>query len=336
MEPAYPKYRLNWLANDIDPLNIDKDTGDIESFDLPIPKELGMARMRSEQIAQGISLFHGIHKFTPQAFGTLIPLTKFDGQFEEDNFCVQIAYGGQFSHFENYPKKAVIFRPGLSLFRYAKLINVTSYLDGSHDSEMVTFSIPRSTLERILGDADTNFLIRELRLDPSPAVEIHKTPLTLGEIMMSAVTNPHVGRMRKLHIQGKVLEFFGALINNLQTNREDPNTNSPLAKRIHECLLSTDGRITTIDQLAAEFSLPARYLNSTFQKEYGESISTFMSGYRLAQARSLLEQRNVPMKIISANLGYSHVNHFITAFKRKFGVTPGTVRRNKSGSKSSF
>jgi len=33
------------------------------------------------------------------------------------------------------------------------------------------------------------------------------------------------------------------------------------------------------------------------------------------------------MKTLAHKIGYSHVNHFITAFKKKFGVTPGSLRK---------
>jgi AraC-like DNA-binding protein len=36
------------------------------------------------------------------------------------------------------------------------------------------------------------------------------------------------------------------------------------------------------------------------------------------------------MKVIAERLGYSHVNHFITALKRKFGYPPGSVRKAHS------
>ncbi|NTW85245.1 MAG: AraC family transcriptional regulator, partial [Holophagaceae bacterium] len=38
------------------------------------------------------------------------------------------------------------------------------------------------------------------------------------------------------------------------------------------------------------------------------------------------------MKALAANLGYSHVNNFIYAFKKKFGYPPGSVRKGLGGS----
>jgi len=37
------------------------------------------------------------------------------------------------------------------------------------------------------------------------------------------------------------------------------------------------------------------------------------------------------MKVLAARLGYSHVNHFIAAFKKKFGYPPGSLRKKLDG-----
>jgi len=64
-----------------------------------------------------------------------------------------------------------------------------------------------------------------------------------------------------------------------------------------------------------------------FFEKYNQSIFTFLSNQRLDQAYQGLLKTDIPMKILAHKIGYSHVNHFITAFKNKFGVTPGSLRR---------
>jgi AraC-like DNA-binding protein len=38
------------------------------------------------------------------------------------------------------------------------------------------------------------------------------------------------------------------------------------------------------------------------------------------------------MKVLADRIGHSHVNHFIGDFKKKYGVTPGSVKKNRLGS----
>lgn len=327
MNKKFPSYQFEWLTELQSNLSVDEMAPDFESFDMGIPKHLGAAQMQSEKLPLGMTLFHGTHKFTREARGTLIPLTKFEGNFPEVTLSVQLAYGGQFFHHENIPKKMIVFNHGLALFRYSDKMNLTTYLDGSDDSEMIGISIPRSSLNLLIGEEDVTLLLSALKLNAPPALEIHKISSATSGIMKSGLSSNFVGRARKLHIQGKILEFLSALHNTISSKKNGMIDDQSIGKRIKEHLLSLNGKITTLDELSVEFKLSARYLNQAFQNEYNETIASFSSNNRLMQAKLALEKSQAPMKVISANLGYSHVNHFITAFKRKFGYPPGCLRR---------
>ena len=79
--------------------------------------------------------------------------------------------------------------------------------------------------------------------------------------------------------------------------------------------------------MAERFGMSARWLNNEFAREYGKTIYAFVTDMRLAEAQAALMQSSLSIKALSVRLGYSHVNHFTTAFKRKFGYPPGSVRR---------
>lgn len=327
MKNKYPDYQFEWLSAQIDGISLNVSTSDIETLDLGIPKHLGTGTIAYNKMNGGMTLFHSKHKFTNEASGTLIPLTRFTGDFPEPTFHVQLAYGGQFAHDESIPKKFIIFRPGKGLFRCSKKVDLVAYLDGTHDSEMIGFSIPLSYLKLFLGDEETKFLLQSLKLASAPSVEVHDAPHKLTMIILSALSTGLVGKAKHIHVQGKILEFFNLLHQLLSENVSNPKSNIPLAEKIKQHLLSANLKVLTLDDLSKEFNLSARYLNQVFIGEFNESIASFSSNHRLAQAKHILENTKVPMKIISSNLGYSHVNHFISAFKRKFGVTPGSLRK---------
>jgi AraC-like DNA-binding protein len=326
MQNRYPKYQFDWLTKLSSPLDVEGHTEDFESFDMAIPAEYGVATMLSEKLSAGISLFHGKHQFTPAAVGVLIPLTKFHGVFPEPTFSIQLAYGGQFFHEESIPKKHVCFGPGLSLLRYGNEMDLTAYLDGTKDSEMIGISIPRSSLNIFLGEQDSNLMINALDLESPPSLRIHKTSASTSKIMLSAMNSNFTGKARKLYIQSQILEFFSSLYSQFSEINFFKKPSS-IPKQIKDFVLAVDGKIVTLEDISNEFKMSARYLNQTFQKEFNTSIALFISNYRLEQSKLALENTDAPMKVISANLGYSHVNHFITAFKRKFGMTPGSLRK---------
>jgi len=57
------------------------------------------------------------------------------------------------------------------------------------------------------------------------------------------------------------------------------------------------------------------------------TIHRFMIKQRLHEAHDIILETSMPLKSLSFNLGYSHVNHFITAFKREFAYSPGSLRK---------
>jgi hypothetical protein len=61
--------------------------------------------------------------------------------------------------------------------------------------------------------------------------------------------------------------------------------------------------------------------------EYGASVYNFVTDHRLNQVHASIIASTTPLKTLAARLGYSHVNHFIVAFKRKFGYPPGSLRK---------
>ena len=96
---------------------------------------------------------------------------------------------------------------------------------------------------------------------------------------------------------------------------------------LHAELLQITADIPKLTDLAQKYNVTPSKLNQSFLNKYSQSIYSFLSNQRLEQAYQALSKTNIPMKTLAHKIGYSHVNHFITAFKKKFGVTPGSIRQ---------
>jgi AraC-like DNA-binding protein len=104
---------------------------------------------------------------------------------------------------------------------------------------------------------------------------------------------------------------------------------------LHEHLLTSEGKLPTLDQLAKTFTCSVKRLNQAFVSEYGKSIYDFISTTRIEAAHAAILNSDTPLKILAARLGYSHVNHFNAAFRKKFGYPPGSLRkRGKNGTRA--
>ena len=83
-----------------------------------------------------------------------------------------------------------------------------------------------------------------------------------------------------------------------------------------------------MEELATQNGCSIRTLNTEFSTEYGQPVSAFLIEYRFKLAHDAVQQTTIPLKILAEQLGYSHVNHFSTAFRKKFGYAPGYLRKN--------
>ena len=55
---------------------------------------------------------------------------------------------------------------------------------------------------------------------------------------------------------------------------------------------------------------------------YGDTVFGFLFEYKMERARQLLSGGSLNVNEVSAKVGYSAASHFISAFKKKFGITP--------------
>lgn len=100
-----------------------------------------------------------------------------------------------------------------------------------------------------------------------------------------------------------------------------------------------DGKIDLLDFMQKNYRLD--YSMTEFAKASGRSLSTFkrdfrkiselsperwLTDYRLRSAVELL-RRGRRVSDTCFDVGFKNVSHFSAIFKRKFGVTPGQVRK---------
>lgn len=87
-----------------------------------------------------------------------------------------------------------------------------------------------------------------------------------------------------------------------------------------------DKRIT-IPQLARQAGINEAKLKEGFKELYGQSIHTYLLELRLEKAKNLLLTTELSITDITYEIGYSHVTHFTTLFKKEMGITPTEWRK---------
>jgi AraC-like DNA-binding protein len=70
-------------------------------------------------------------------------------------------------------------------------------------------------------------------------------------------------------------------------------------------------------------------LRRRFKEATGMPLHTWVLQHRVAQARTLLSESDLPLKAIALQLGYNNVYFFARQFKQMTGVAPGHYRKSR-------
>lgn len=84
-----------------------------------------------------------------------------------------------------------------------------------------------------------------------------------------------------------------------------------------------------LEKIGKEVGLAATQFRSLFKKQVGSSPKEYQNQLRLEMAFRYLQQRELSIKQVAAELGYCTPSHLINHFKNSYGMTPGQLRESK-------
>ncbi|MDO9365727.1 MAG: helix-turn-helix transcriptional regulator [Methylotenera sp.] len=322
-------YSLNWLIGQEEgSQTIEAD--DIRSYPIPIAPDVGVGCFEIHQLGLGMLMFHGVSRFNSDSAGMMVPLSEYHVDYPEEYITIMTQRSGRSCHHEQVPKCEPSWEPGYDYFRRTSTAHGKAFLDASQTNEMISVEFSSSALIQLIGESATAQLYQSIGLAHSPCAIVRPVPLEITSVLQAATSLALVGQARKVYAQAKVLEYLGFLLAHFSTkgNNLDLKKCRDSIYDLRAYLVSLEGKLPTLQELAQLYGMSARQLNEEFNKEFGQSIYSYVTNYRLDQSHVALIQSDAPMKVIANALGYSHVNHYITAFKNKFGYSPGSLRKN--------
>lgn len=83
----------------------------------------------------------------------------------------------------------------------------------------------------------------------------------------------------------------------------------------------------TVPNLAERAGMSRSAFSARFTELVGEPAMRYVTRWRMQMARTELQETSEPMASLAGRLGYQSEAAFCRAFKREFGVPPGSVRR---------
>lgn len=119
---------------------------------------------------------------------------------------------------------------------------------------------------------------------------------------------------------------------NLKLNEEsivqDSNLkNRKIVEKTIEIIKKNIDKNISVEDIAAEVFLNAKYLNTIFKHIMGESISKYLIKSKLIIAAELLRDPSIKIYEVCDRIGYTDQNYFRDIFTKHFGVTPSEYRK---------
>ena len=327
---------FEWLSETGDAIDgtADRNFGASGWQSYPMPPECGTGGYEVLDLTLGMTYVRSTVDFSPAMLGTLMPMMEVDTEFTEPTFQAMVLHGLRGSVRERYPPAQLAISPGIDLFRYTRHYRSMFTADASFSGETCHVSIGRSVLGQLIGDEVACALLGAMGIAEAPGITVRPIPLHITRFMFKAASMLMTGASRKLFCQASLLEYLAALVHHVCGSEVTAPEHSQQSRNrvlaLHAQLMACEGKLPTLDELAKEYGRSAKLLNEEFSHEFGKSIYAFMAEHRLSQAHAALENTPITIKQLAARLGYTHVNNFTIAFKRRFGYPPGHLRKEKS------
>lgn len=155
---------------------------------------------------------------------------------------------------------------------------------------------------------------------------------SMKEITNQILACPYDETTRQFYYDLKVREMLYQILTiSFNSNDKDYYFTPFEIAKIHDArsILENyiDKKPPSIKAISKRVALNEFKLKSGFRKYFHSGIFEMLMERKMQEAKFLILNTDNPIKQISSMVGYPRVTNFITAFRRKFGVTPGSLRR---------
>lgn len=235
------------------------------------------------------------------------------------------------------PVRTVLERPpGHGLLSWLpETRGVTEIAPGPIRGVSVHFSLP--AFRELFGTTNPAFVDTHV---PDCSVSrcglLRQTAMTAQSrlVMEHILSCPFRDAMRRVYLEAKALELFTILLAELGPH---PTAEAALSLReqemiraAHALLLARLENPPGLEDLARTTGLNRNKLNQGFKEIYGATAFALLRDARLCRARDLLRKTETNLSEIALAVGYNSQANFTTAYRRRFGHTPATIRRQKA------
>ncbi len=141
------------------------------------------------------------------------------------------------------------------------------------------------------------------------------------------------GGSKRLFLQSKAIELLALQCEQIESESKRTPETGRLSRtdeeRIYharDLLLAHAQEPLSLPELARKAGLNEFKLKNGFKKIFDNTVFGYLNDYRLEQSRELIRQGELSFTDIADTLGYSSLQHFSNAFRKKYGKSPREMK----------
>ena len=183
----------------------------------------------------------------------------------------------------------------------------------SQDSQQISFLSKENINQKFYNEKETTKTIT----------------LSLNQIYDSSLSQ----FKNKLFLKSKVYEIFSLIFMKSTDNNEQcpyimSDDQVQKIKKAKEIIITKYNNPPTLAELSQQVKLSLRKLKEGFKEVYGKPVFQYLLEYKMDLAKKMLNDGSYNVNEVSLELGYSTASHFISAFKKKYDITPKKYLKN--------
>lgn len=126
-----------------------------------------------------------------------------------------------------------------------------------------------------------------------------------------------------------LLRYLSAESDSLLIGASFSETVESKRKKTISAYLKSNYKSASLTELAGRLYLSPPYLSRLVLELFGKSFKALLIDERMRRAMTLLLESSMPINEIISGVGYENASYFHREFKKRFGTTPLSVRKNK-------
>ncbi|MDH4130011.1 MAG: AraC family transcriptional regulator [Spirochaetota bacterium] len=322
--------QFNSVKNTIKNENLNLTKYEYEDFENVIitPKELGMGVIKYTNIRKDLILFTVNYKAPNHK--TIITLQKYLN-FMQFGFILS---GYRTNIFENIDGK-VTCQTNDTIF-IPKHIPATVENNANELYKVLWIMFDPAIIYNFVRE-NAKFLsieLIEIMENNSDNFYYHKNKITpaMQAIIYQIINCPYKASIKRLYLEGKVLELMSLRLEQLLINEniiKTPNLSQKDIDKLHharDLLIENMVNPPSLIDLAKTVGINLNKLKFGFRKLFNTTPFAYLKEQRLEKARLILETTNYSVTDIAFEVGYSDISHFSSLFKERFGIYPKSFK----------